>query len=101
MPPTSHQWLKPALTLEDNLLTWDADPRGSTRRLLPRRRASAHGGYLRKPAIGAFAVAGLLGDQGDQKDGYQPGANFQEDMRRRRAGLLTAPPEYYDQERTF
>jgi len=24
-----------------------------------------------------------------------------EDMRRRRAGLLTAPPEYYDQERTF
>jgi hypothetical protein len=32
---------------------------------------------------------------------YQPGANFQADMRRRRAALRGAPPEYYDQERTF
>ena len=28
VPPTSHQWPKPALILEDNLLTWDDDPRG-------------------------------------------------------------------------
>ena len=33
VPPTSHQGLKPALTLEDNLLTWDDEPRGSMRRL--------------------------------------------------------------------
>ena len=45
-------------------------------------------------------MPGLLADQGGQQDGYQPGANFQENMRRRRAGLL-APPVYYDEERTF
>jgi hypothetical protein len=34
VPPNSHEWLKPALTLGDNLLTWDDDLRGSMRRLV-------------------------------------------------------------------
>jgi hypothetical protein len=46
-----------------------------------------------------LAMPGLLAGCG-QEDGYRPGVNFQGDMRRRRAGLLTTP-EYYDQERTF
>ena len=33
-PPISHWRLNPALTREDNLLTWDDDPRGSMRRLV-------------------------------------------------------------------
>jgi hypothetical protein len=38
---------------------------------------------------------------GGQEDGYQPGVDFQEDMRRRRAALLSGPVTYYDEERTF
>jgi hypothetical protein len=42
-----------------------------------------------------------LGDQAQQTQDPLTPDSFAEDMRRRRAGLLTAPPEYYDQERTF
>ena len=37
---------------------------------------------------------------GQTQQPVTPGS-FAEDMRRRRAGLLTAPPEYYDEERTL
>jgi hypothetical protein len=47
------------------------------------------------------ASPGLLGDQAEQTQQPVTPGSFAEDMRRRRAGLLTAPPEYYDQERTF
>jgi len=42
-----------------------------------------------------------LGDQAQQTQDPLTPDSFAEGMRRRRAGLLTAPPEYYDQERTF
>jgi hypothetical protein len=46
-------------------------------------------------------VPGLLAGQGGQKDGYRPGLDFQEDMRRRRAALKVGPVVYEDEERTF
>ena len=49
---------------------------------------------------GAITVPGLLGALVAQQPWFSSVPNS-EDMRRRRAGLLTAPPIYYDQERTF
>jgi hypothetical protein len=55
------------------------------------------------PGIAGFAVPGLLAEP-SQEDGYQPGRDFQEDMRRRRAALRgekVGPVVYQDEERTF
>ncbi len=40
--PISHQRLEPALTLEDSLLTWDDDLRGSMRRLVASPMGTHH-----------------------------------------------------------
>jgi hypothetical protein len=49
VPPTSHQRLEPTLTLEDNLLTYDDDLHGSTRRLAARPMGSHH--WLTAPIV--------------------------------------------------
>ena len=74
------------MTREDNLLTWDDDPRGSMRRLVAADVLSA----INAQDSGAAhkrGLAGLLAEHG-QGDGYQPGRDFQEDMRRHPRGAV-------------
>ena len=55
----------------------------------------------RAPTI-AIPLPGLLADQGAKQDGYQPGANFQVNMRRRHAALRSSGPVVYqEEERSF
>jgi len=85
-----HRRLKPALTLKDNLLTWDDDPRGSMRRLVAADVLSAANNAQDAGAAHKRGLTGLLAQPGHE-DGYQPGRDFQEDMRRHPRGAAVGP----------